>query len=136
MNIFSSKYFVVSLLAIQFSFISCTTNKSIVQQESIIHHITLFWLNEPGDQSTIKQIIDTSKSFLDIPGVINIVVGTSVPSNRPVVDDSFDVAAIITFSDEQAYHNYLNNPKHQNAVDHLLKQFVRKIQVYDISNFP
>ncbi|OQX72361.1 MAG: hypothetical protein B6D61_13840 [Bacteroidetes bacterium 4484_249] len=136
MKLFSSKYFLVSLLAIQLSFISCTTNKSVVQQGSIVHHIALFWLNEPGDQSTIKRITDASKSFSDIPGVLNVVVGTSVPSDRPVVDDSFDVAVIITFSDEQAYHNYLKNPKHLNAVEHLLKHFVRKIIVYDISNTP
>ena len=64
------------------------------------------------------------------------MVGTSLPSDRPVVDTSYDLAAIITFSSEQAYRSYLVNPLHLKAYNDELLPLVRRIQIYDIATAP
>jgi len=80
-----------------------------------------------------RSIIVASKSFGDIPGVVDVHAGSVLPSRRQIVDDSFDVAIIITFANEQAMHAYLDHPTHKDAVEHIIRPLVRKIVVYDFT---
>jgi hypothetical protein len=130
----SSRLCIALLLLSILVFVSCATHFTSVHNESIVHHIVLFWFYEPGDSTAIQRITDISNSFSDIPGVLDVVVGTSLPSDRSVVDDSFDLAVVITFSDKQAYHNYLNNPEHVKATTNILKRYVKKMLIYNITN--
>ena len=55
-----------------------------------------------------------------------------MPSTRPVVDSSFDVGLVITFTDEAALQAYETHPMHAAAVKGTLRPLAAKIQVYDI----
>ncbi|NNE93604.1 MAG: Dabb family protein [Verrucomicrobiales bacterium] len=96
-----------------------------------MEHVVLCWLKEPGNVSHRRQIIETSRSFRQIPGVLSVRVGESIPSDRPIVDDSFDVGIIITVRDAAALQAYLDHPIHVEAKRDVLQPLVKKIVVYD-----
>ena len=99
--------------------------------EAKVYHVVLCWLKEPGNLEARQQIIDVSKEFKSIPGVINVKAGASIPSERAIVDDSFDVGILLTFADQQAMNSYLDHPDHKQVVQNILKPLVTKIIVYD-----
>ena len=60
-------------------------------------HIVIFW-TKPDVEDAGQQLIDGLNHYLpDIPGVISMHVGRCAPSDRPVVDQSYQVALNITF---------------------------------------
>jgi hypothetical protein len=99
-----------------------------------VTHVVLCWLKTPGDESQRKQLIDASRSFQKIPGVSLIAAGTAIPSTRPVVDSSFDVAIVMMFEDEAALRAYDAHPIHRQAVQDLLRPLTQRIQIYDFRN--
>ena len=98
-----------------------------------VEHVVLFWLKTPGDQAAVRKIMETSRTFESIPGVLAVRTGGPVASTRPVVDDSFDVALVVTFTDVAALQAYETHPTHADAVRDVLRPLVGKIVVYDIS---
>src|SRR5688572_29170722 len=54
-----------------------------------VTHVVLMWLKTPGDPTAIAKVIQTSREFRQIPGVMSVRVGRPMPSTRPVVDSSF-----------------------------------------------
>ena len=100
--------------------------------ESKLQHVVLCWLKSPGDQAARQKIIELSKSFASIPGVISVKAGVAVPSERAIVDDSFDVGIIFAFADRESMQTYLEHPTHKNAVKDAIAPLTSKIVVYDI----
>ena len=99
-----------------------------------VTHVVLCWLKTPGDAAQRKQLIEASYRFQEIPGVSLIAAGTAIPSTRPVVDASFDVAVVILFEDEAALRAYDAHPIHRQAVQELLRPLTQRIQIYDFRN--
>ena len=97
-----------------------------------ITHVVLMWLKTPGDAAAIDKIVQTSRQFTAIPGVVNVRVGRAVPSTRPVVDATFDVGLAMTFNDEASLHAYETHPQHVKAVNEVLRPLAAKTIVYDI----
>lgn len=110
---------------------SCTSMPTTQPDSAPVHHVVLCWLKEAGNSSHRQRLIDTSHSLRDIPGILTIHTGTAIPGDRAIVDDSFDVGIVFTFTDVDAMHAYLVHPKHQAAVQNTLKPLVKKIVVYD-----
>ena len=104
--------------------------------DAAVQHVAIFWLKDHGNAEQIARISRISKSFSSIPGVLNVFVGTSLPSDRPIVDDSYDVAVIITFADTRAYHDFVNHPRHSQAVKDVVDTVVGKMRVYNIFHHP
>jgi hypothetical protein len=96
-----------------------------------VHHIVLLWQKLPGNPTHRKQLIEACQEFAKIPGVKGVRVGRSVLSNREVVDDSFDVALVLSFNDKYALQSYIDHPDHQQAMKDTLEPLVQKIVVYD-----
>ena len=69
-----------------------------------------------------------------IPGVVSLRAGTAIASERPIVDSSFDVALVISFTDRSALNSYLSHPLHVELVETTLKPLVARILVYDFTN--
>lgn len=99
--------------------------------EGAVQHVVVCWLKEPGNSAARARLIEACQVFLDIPGVLDVQAGPPLASDRPVVDDSFDVALIITFESEQALRDYLPHPLHRQVVDELVKPLVERFIVYD-----
>ena len=100
-------------------------------REKAIQHVVLCWLKEPGNQAHRNQIIEVSKTFRDIPGVLEVRVGEVIESDRAIVDDSFDVAILVVVPDGKCLQDYLDHPLHQTAKKKVLLPLVEKVVVYD-----
>ena len=96
-----------------------------------LHHVVLCWPKEPGNDQTRQEIVEVSKSFRDIPGVLDVRVGRVIPSDQKIVDDSFDVAILIIVPDRKRLAEYLQHPVHQKAKSEILLPLVDRIVVYD-----
>lgn len=127
----STQVFVLFLVAL-FCVTSCTADDPSRSSTQPIQHIVFFWLNDPADPEVIADITEKSYSFEDIPGVLAVEVGKALPSDRDVVDDSFDIAVIVTLENAAALQNYLDHPIHQ-AAESFLKPHLVKLVVYDIA---
>lgn len=99
-----------------------------------VKHIVLVWLKDPGNVQDRRRLIETSHSFRKIPGVLDVSAGTPLESERPVVDDSFDVAVIITFQSTEAMQNYETHPIHIKAVEEVLRPVTDRMVVYDFED--
>ena len=95
-------------------------------------HVVLVWLKEPGNAEHRQKIIEGSKKLDDIPGVEEILVGQAVPSEREVVDDSFDVALYMRFPNNKAMQDYLVHPEH---VEIVKTEFVPLMDYYKVYDF-
>tara|TARA_Y100000588_G_C14182992_1_gene894556 strand:- start:718 stop:1095 length:378 start_codon:yes stop_codon:yes gene_type:complete len=100
-------------------------------REKALQHIVLCWLKEPGNAVHRNQIIEISKTFRNIPGVMEVRVGKVIPSERTIVDDSFDVAILVVVPDGRRLQEYLNHPLHDQAKQDVLLPLVDKVVVYD-----
>ncbi|MBT3636260.1 MAG: Dabb family protein [Opitutae bacterium] len=117
-----------------FSFKSGLRFEEETESTKRIHHFVLCWLKEPGNLEHRKQIIEASKTFRRIPGVLEARAGVAVPSDRTIVDDSFDVGILIVVRDKDSLSSYLEHPLHQRAKEDTLLPLVAKILVYDLKN--
>ncbi len=100
-------------------------------EQKVIHHVVLCWLKEPGNADHRKQIVEVTESFRQIPGVLAARAGEVMPSDRAIVDDSFDVGILILVPDAKRLTEYLEHPIHQKAKQETLLPLVEKIVVYD-----
>ena len=97
-----------------------------------VNHVVLCWLKEPGNEAQRQQLVDASYTLKKIPGVVTLTAGRPIPSTRPVVDSSWDVAIVMSFTNEQALNDYLVNPIHKKAVSDVLKPLTAKMLIYDV----
>lgn len=104
------------------------------QEQARLYHVVLCWLKEPGNETHRKQIIEITKTFQKIPGVIEAQAGEVVMSDRDIVDDSYDVGILIVTKNENELQKYLDHPIHQKAKKDVLVPLVDKILVYDFKN--
>ena len=100
-------------------------------REKAIQHVVLCLLKEPENQLHRNQIIEVSKTFRNIPGVLEVRVGEVIESDRAIVDDSFDVAILVVVPDGKCLQDYLDHPLHQTAKKKVLLPLVEKVVVYD-----
>lgn len=96
-----------------------------------LSHVVVFWLKEPGNTAHRAKLIEVSESFRRIPGVRSVHAGPCIPSARPIVDSTFDVAVTFTFDSQADLQRYLDHPLHREAAVSTLKPIVKRITVYD-----
>ncbi len=102
--------------------------------DTTVVHVVMVWLKEPGNLEHRQQIIDASREFETIPGVIDVSVGEVVLSDRPIVDDSFDVGLYLTFSSVDAMNTYLADDRHQQALREIFRPLSERYIVYDFED--
>lgn len=99
----------------------------------VVHHLVICWLKEPGNAERRQQLIDASNTFRAIPGVLRVSAGRVLPSERPVVDSSYDVAVEIVLKDAAALERYLRDPRHVQAGREVLTPLTAKVVIYDFT---
>lgn len=107
--------------------------ESRAAEESRVHHIVICWLKESGNDAARQELIEAVRGLKDIPGVLDVHAGAVLPSDRPIVDSSFDVAIIFTFSDQETMKAYLTHPTHRQALKQTIRPLVREFLVYDFA---
>jgi hypothetical protein len=101
--------------------------------KSSVDHVVMFWQKNPGDLADRQKITAAMDRLRVIEGITFLDYGTAVPSDRPVVDDSFDVALLVRFKNVDALHAYESDPRHTKEVKEVLLPLTKKIQVYDFT---
>lgn len=94
-------------------------------------HVVFVWLKTPGDAAQIDRLIEATRTLGRIPGVREVRVGRAVPSDRAVVDDSFDVGLYMIFASRDDLEAYQRHPAHVAAVRDTLAPLAARQQVYD-----
>ena len=116
-------------------FILCgICSQALAENETKFVHIVMIWLKEPGNQKHITEVIKATKSLNEIQVVNELRVGQSISSDRPIVDDSFDVALYMIFNSEDDLERYLVHPMHMNVVENILRPLANKVLVYDFKD--
>jgi D-alanyl-D-alanine dipeptidase len=99
-----------------------------------IQHIVLIWLHRPGNAQDRSALIRATKEMQDSTGLIrSFRSGRPEPSNRPVVDDSFDLALIMEFDNRRTLAAFEKHPVHLEAKKKILQPLARKVRIYDIA---
>ncbi|MCF7971963.1 MAG: Dabb family protein [Methylococcaceae bacterium] len=121
----------ISLLFIG-SFFSA--NFAHAQADQRVSHVIVVWLKEPGNAQMREKFIQASRALEQLPGVLSRHVSAVIPSERPKVDDTFDVAVTVTFENAEALKHYMQSPKHKKMLDEQLKPIVNRVVVYNFGN--
>jgi hypothetical protein len=98
----------------------------------LVEHVVIVWLKDSGNVEQRAKIQDESVVLQAIPGVVSVKSGQVIASERSIVDSSFDVALIVSFTNRAALDAYLVHPVHVQLVEETLKPLVARIQVYDL----
>ena len=122
----------LSLIAALFA--GCQTGPTSFGTAPQIEHVVLVWLKQPGNELIKAEMAATARTLpAQIPGIVAMSIGGPLPSDRDVVDDSFDLALVMRFDSAEALRNYETHPVHVDAVNTVLAPNAARIVVYDVS---
>ena len=96
-------------------------------------HVVIFWANPDKPQAADALVAGAKQYLQSIPGVVQFHVGKMVPSPRPVVDQSYQVALNVIFPDKQSQDAYQTHPQHLEFLEKVFKPNCRKVVVYDFA---
>lgn len=96
-------------------------------------HVVIFWTN-PDNPTAVEDILAGAEKYLKpIPGVVFFHTGRMVPSHRPVVEQSYQAALNVVFTDKAAHDNYQAHPLHVEFVEKVFRPNCKRVQVYDFA---
>ena len=94
-------------------------------------HVVIFW-TDPEQPNATQELLDGADQYLKpIPGVLHFHIGKMATSERPVVDQSYQVALNIVFPDKKAQDEYQVHPMHVDFIEKVFKRVCKKVVVYD-----
>lgn len=99
-----------------------------------IEHAVFVWLKRPGNAEDHAALVRATRELRESTGLIrSFRHGPAVPSDRPVVDEPFDLALLMRFADRGALADFENHPEHKRARQEVLQPLARKVVIYDIA---
>ncbi len=99
-----------------------------------IEHAVFIWLQRPGNAEDRAQLLRATEDLRRTTGLIRSVkTGTPVPSQRPVVDDTFDLALLMHFDTREKLEAFETHPAHLEAREKTLRPLTRRVVIYDIA---
>lgn len=122
----------LAAISLSFALASCATIAPPAPAGTI-DHVVLMWLKRPGNAADRQAILAACSDLRVIPGITILDAGTALASDRPVVDDSFDIGLTVRFVSAKSLHAYETDALHMRKVNEVLKPLTRKIVVYDIT---
>ncbi len=99
-----------------------------------IEHLVFLWLKPDANEQVKQQIIQQSLALAQLPEVKSVEAGEPLQSDRPIVDDSFDIGVVFRFKDKQTLRQFEQNPVHIEFVKTQVKPVLAKILIYDIKH--
>lgn len=94
-------------------------------------HVVIFW-TKPEIPDAADQLLAAAEKYLKpIPGVLHFHMGRMAKSERPVVDQTYQVALNITFPDKKTQDDYQVHPLHIDFVEKVFKKVCDRVVVYD-----
>jgi hypothetical protein len=120
------------LLAAAFLASCATRTIAPPAQPGTVDHVVLVWLKRPGNEQDKQTLVGLGRELRAIPGIRFLDSGTALPSERPTVDDSFDIGYVMRFDSPAALEAYAVHPLHVKAKDELVR-LGKRILVYDVT---
>ena len=108
---------------------ACTCTQ--IRNSDSVTHVVMVWFNDSVTQDDIDTVARRTLELRDIPQLVDIKVGKAIPSDRPIVDDSFDLGLVMTFDSVESMNIYVEHPIHVKFVEQYLKGKVDRLVVYD-----
>ena len=96
-----------------------------------VQHVVLLWFTADVTNNRVQQVEAETLKLRAIPQLLSLETGPSIKSDRPIVDDSFDLGIAMTFRSVDDMNQYLIDPRHIKFVDTWLKGRLDKMLVYD-----
>jgi hypothetical protein len=96
-------------------------------------HVVIFWTKPELPNAADDLIAGAEKLLRPIPFAKSFHVGRMVPTERPVVDQSYQVALNLTFEDKAAEAAYQVHPLHIEFVEKVFKPNCLRATVYDFA---
>src|SRR6478609_8962932 len=118
-------------LSASLALISCATIAPPAASGTV-DHIVLVWLKRPGNAADRQALLATANDLRVIPGIQFLDAGTPLASDRPIVDDSFDIGLTMRFDSVKSLRAYESDPRHVQKVTEVLKPLSKKVLIYDI----
>ena len=95
-------------------------------------HVVIFWTDPAHPRAADDLLAGMAKYLKPIPGVLQFHAGKMVPSQRAVVDQSYQIALNLVFPDKQAQDDYQVHPLHLDFV-RLCSPLWKRVVVYDFA---
>ena len=99
----------------------------------MLSHLVIFYTKPKLPNSTEALIAGIEEYLRPIPLAVSLHVGRMVPSERPVVDQSYQVGLNLVFADKAAEVAYQIHPLHLEFVEKAFKPNCLKAIVYDFA---
>lgn len=94
-------------------------------------HVVIFW-TRPEDPTGADQLVAGAEKYLrPIPGVLHFHIGRMAQSHRPVVDQTYQIALNLVFTDKKSQDAYQEHPLHIEFVEKVFKKVCQRVVVYD-----
>src|SRR5882762_7739688 len=94
-------------------------------------HVVIFWTKSDKPSAAQELIAGAEKYLKAIPGLLSFHIGKMVPSHRPVVDQTYQVALNLVFPSKKAQDDYQVHPMHIDFVEKVFKRVCKRVVVYD-----
>ena len=98
---------------------------------AMFSHIVVFWTDPANPNAANELLAGANKLLKSIPGVVQFHVGKMVPSERPVVEQNYQIALNLIFPNQQAEQAYQTHSQHLEFAEKYVKRLVKKVVVYD-----
>ena len=94
-------------------------------------HVVVVW-TDPATPGAADELIAAADRYLKaIPGVLYFHAGKMASSDRPVVDQTYQVALNMQFAGKKSMEDYQVHPLHLEFVEKVFKRLRKKVVVYD-----
>jgi hypothetical protein len=97
-------------------------------------HLVVMWFKDGGTAAQRQQLIEVTRSFKDIPGVLDVRVGETLQEGGGPIDNSFSVSMYIVLEDEAALQAFSNHPIHLAAKQSGLLDGLERMVVYNFTD--
>ena len=91
----------------------------------------IFWTPKDKPEAADALIAGAKQYLTPIPGALSFHIGKMAASERPVVDQTYQVALNIVFPDKKTQDDYQVHPLHIEFVEKVFKPNCAKVVVYD-----
>ncbi len=98
-----------------------------------INHVVFCDLKNPEDTKAFMEDCDTYLATID--GVVSYWCGVHGDYGRSTVDGAYDVGLYVGFNSDEAYENYIVDPKHVYLVDKWKPHF-DSLRIFDVIDEP
>lgn len=93
-------------------------------------HAVYFWLNKDNPELLNEFIEKGLPKLAKVPSIQSVYWGPPAGTDRPVVDNSYDLAWIVNFANAEDQEKYQVDPLHVEFVEKY-KSLFEKVQVFD-----